>query len=447
MVRELAREYGAMLVELDCTRLAVQPPRARVELVDEAAAVLRLYDAWLAIDRVEVLGDALPALEALAKLTDRVATVFFTIGRTILPGTHPLGARALRHLELEAPEPTRLILWQNALTEEQVSQPTTEDIGMVAAKFDLNAGQILNAARHVALRVSDEASSPGFEELDSSAFEQQRGNLSEVASVRVGRGTLDDLVLPETEKASIREIIRAARYRTQLLHGWRFKERFNYGTGIVALFSGEPGTGKTFAAEVVAAALDLELFQIAVPQVVSKWVGETEKQISRIFKEAKSSRAVLLFDEADSLFGSRTEVKTASDRYANMATNHLLQAIESYEGVVILTTNLEENMDAAAERRILFRIRFPFPGEEERAELWQRMLPKGAPLADDIDFADLGELFELSGGHIKNAIIRAGYDALERGVPLDMESLLAAAEREARMSGRLVRRGGVEFFR
>ena len=442
-VHEMARSFGALLIEVDGSRLAMSIPQAQLQIIDELAAAVQLYDAWLVIDRIEALG--LSTLDLLAKLTSRVMTVIYVISQNQLPASHPLGALALRHFDLEAPEITRQYLWKQQLEEAQVTLPSAEDLHMIAAKFDLNAGQIQNAARLVSLRSAPADQAPPFDALDASAFEQQRGRLGEVAQFRKGRGNIDDLILPESEKEGIREIIRAANYRSHLLHSWRFKERFNYGTGIVALFSGEPGTGKTFAAEVIAGSLGLDLYQIAAQQVVSKWVGETEKQIERIFEEAKVSRAVLLFDEADSFLGSRTEVKTASDRYANMATNQLLQAIEAYEGIVLLTTNLEENLDAAAERRILFKIRFPFPEKEERAALWQMMLPKGAPLGDDIDYEELGELFELSGGHIKNAIIRAGYDAIERGTPLNMDTLMTAAERESTMTGRLVRRG--EFFR
>ncbi|MDX9719872.1 MAG: ATP-binding protein [Myxococcota bacterium] len=439
-IRQLARDFGALLVEFDASRLAVYPLQMQLQIIDEAAAVLRLYDAWLAIDRVEALEGNGPSLEALAKLTEKVPTAVFFTTRSTLPATHPLAVCALCHVDVSAPEETRQVLWRHELAEEGIVLPADEDLRMLASKFDFSAGLISNAARLVGLRSTRQGASPDFAELDASGYQQQRGNLGDVAKMRRGRGRLDDLVLPESEKVGIREIIRAATYRTKLLHGWGFKERFTYGTGIVALFSGEPGTGKSFAAEVIAGALGLDLFQVAAQQVVSKWVGETEKQIERIFEEAKASRAVLLFDEADSLLGARTEVKTASDRYANMATNQLLQAIEAYEGVVILTTNLEENLDSAAERRILFRIRFPFPGKEERTELWRRMLPKKAPKSDDIDFEELGEYYELSGGHIKNAIIRAGYEALERGTSLDMEALAEAAEREATTTGRLVRR-------
>ncbi len=438
-VRELAYEFGALLVELDASRLLAHPLQIQLQLIDEIVALMRLYDAWLTIDRVEALAELPPSLEALAGLTDRVTAAVFVVSRHRLPAIHPLGVRALCHVEIEAPETARQVIWRQQLANEGVLPPADEDLRMLASKFDLSAGLITNAARLVGLHVAHRGVSPDFQELDTSAYHQQRGDLGNLATLRRGRGHLDDLVLPESEKVGIREIIRAATYRTRLLHGWGFKERFTYGTGIIALFSGEPGTGKSFAAEVIAGALGLDLFQIAAQQVVSKWVGETEKQIERIFEEAKATRAVLLFDEADSLLGSRTEVKNASDRYANMATNQLLQAIEAHEGVIILTTNLEENLDAAAERRILFRIRFPFPEKEERAELWRRMLPKGAPLSKDIDFEELGEYFELSGGHIKNAIIRAGYEALERGSSLDMEALMAAAEREATTTGRLVR--------
>ncbi len=193
------------------------------------------------------------------------------------------------------------------------------------------------------------------------------------------------------------------------MRSWGFERKLAYGRSVSALFSGPPGTGKTMVATLIAKKLGLELFRVDLSRVVSKWVGETEKNLGRAFDEAKRSQAILLFDEADSLFAKRTEVKSANDRYANLEVNYLLQRLEAYDGVVLLTTNAQSTIDDAFKRRLRFRVEFPMPDAEERARLWRSMLPSGAPVDIDINFDQLARRFEMAGGYIKNAVIRAAY--------------------------------------
>jgi SpoVK/Ycf46/Vps4 family AAA+-type ATPase len=205
------------------------------------------------------------------------------------------------------------------------------------------------------------------------------------------------------------------------------------------MFDGEPGTGKTLSAEVIAAELGLSLMRVNVANVVSKYIGETEKNLTRVFAEARGAQSILLFDEADSLFSKRVEVKQANDRFANMEVNVLLQLIERYDGLVLLTTNLKTSLDNALERRLSFKINFPFPDATMRATIWRSMLPSSAPMADDIDFEALAQSFELSGGSIKNAVLRAAYRAAATHVPLDMDLFEEAAKRECQAAGKLFR--------
>jgi len=439
LVKSLAGLIQCPVVNVDASLLAGLPAHEVARTLRRLYTAANVYGAWLEFDHFDAIEPNSPLVHGLPRALEEWPVVTFLVSRLPLAPSHGLTHRISRQVALEVPqESQRRALWHGFVAREYDARPNRQAIQLLAGRFQMSPAQIRNAVRTVAR--TQGGAEPSFQMLESAAYEQMRGDLRDLATVRTPTAKRKDLVLPEEETAQVDEIVRAASHRTELLHGWNFKQRYSYGTGVICLFSGEPGTGKTFCAEVIAGELGLDLYQIAVPQVVSKWVGETEKQISRIFTEAQSSKALLLFDEADSLFGSRTEVKTASDRYANMATNYLLQAIEAHEGIVVLTTNLEENLDSAAERRILFRVRFPVPDEAMRVSLWRSLIPAGAPLADDVDFEQLGADFELSGGYIKNAIIRAAYDALHRGGTLDMATLLKAGDRQARMTGQLVRR-------
>jgi len=206
------------------------------------------------------------------------------------------------------------------------------------------------------------------------------------------------------------------------------------------LFDGPPGTGKTFTAEILATELRLPLYRVHIPNVVSKWVGETERNIAEIFVRARAARAMLLFDEADSLFGRRSaNASSANDRYANMEVNLLLQEIERYDGITVLTTNLFGNLDEALQRRIQFRVTFPFPEPEERGNIWKMLTPPEAPLDDSVNFAQLGKEFELAGGHIKNALLRAAYRARAEGDAIAQQHLIDAAVAECQAQGKIVR--------
>lgn len=285
-----------------------------------------------------------------------------------------------------------------------------------------------------------------YEMLRAACHGQIRASLDQYAVTRRVKLTLDDLILPAEAKEDIDELFTAARYRRHVLHNWGFDTKVTTGKGIVALFSGDPGTGKTLCATILANELDLQLYQISIPRVVSKWIGETEKNIEKIFQTARANHGILLFDEADSLFASRTKVDSSVDRYSNMATNMLLQEIEAFEGIVILTTNLERNIDKAFQRRIGFKIHFPFPEPEMRAKIWSTLVPAICPMDDDVDWDDLGDRFELSGGHIKNAMLRAAYQAAaDEGGTLAMRHIEFAARQECKNAGKVFR-ARTDFF-
>jgi AAA+ superfamily predicted ATPase len=250
--------------------------------------------------------------------------------------------------------------------------------------------------------------------------------------------TWDDLVLPERRKKQLEDILTRAKFRSVVHRDWGFGAKLSRGKGLNVLFAGESGTGKSMAAEVLAGALELEMFQIDLSTVVSKYIGETEKNLGSIFQEAENGASLLFFDEADALFGKRTEVKDAHDRYANIEVNYLLQRIEQYEGVVILATNLQKNLDDAFLRRMQEVVEFPFPNEESREQIWRRHFPKGAPVEDDIDFALLARQFKLTGADIKNVVLHGAFQAAETKTKISMRHLIEGVKAELLKKGKLV---------
>ncbi|OIP40893.1 MAG: hypothetical protein AUK47_07440 [Deltaproteobacteria bacterium CG2_30_63_29] len=438
LARAIASELGLPLLEVDSALLQSLPQHLAASSVEELFSSASFLGALLCFESVDLLASGGAAQSRLRRASEEFSIPVILIGEAELAESSGLVWRSQIEARLAAPEvDEREAIWKRVLEHRKV----TSDVepGLLANQFSLTGAQIVNATEDAHLR----SAAPLTQDLltESSSY-QLRADLSQFAKPRSTKLTLDDLVLPPSEKDSIKEIVAACGQRAKVLHHLGFRKRLDYGTGIVSLFSGDPGTGKTLAARIIAEAVNMSLYQIAIPSIVSKWIGETERNISQIFQRARASQAILLFDEADSLLATRTEVKDATDRYANMSTNQLLQEIEAYEGIIILTTNFEQNLDSAAERRILFRVHFPYPGVEERAELWSRLLPEEArPKDSPIDFESLAEYYELSGGHIKNAILRAAYSAMDQGSAIDTDMLAAAAEKECRAIGKLVRRG------
>lgn len=318
------------------------------------------------------------------------------------------------------------------------------DLALLAEKYEFSGGTIRNSVAVAMNRALSEASlhhTPllvTMQILDESAHTQIRNRIKKLADKTLTTLLLDDLILPRKIKDKIKSLIASVRNRRTIFEEWGFGEKITKGRGICALFRGDSGTGKTLAAEIIANELGMTLYRVRIPAIMSKYVGETEKNLEKCFREAAASGALLLFDEADSIFSKRTEVKDANDRYSNMEVNLLLQEVERFEGVVILTTNLDAAIDDAFERRLNHKIDFPFPDARDRARIWKQLLPEGAPHADDIDFEALGHDLELAGGNIKNSVLRAAYCAAERKIPIDLELLEAAGLQEYREMGKLV---------
>jgi hypothetical protein len=320
------------------------------------------------------------------------------------------------------------------------------DVGEVAVKFRLSLTQIEHAAAIARARARARgADVPDARDLDGGARGASRHGLAGLASRVDGEAGWDGLVVPERALRSLRTISAFLRNRDSVLAEWGDGGAPSSAAGMSVLFAGESGTGKTLAAQVVARELGLDLFRIDLATVVSKYIGETEKNLDRIFAAAEGSNAVLLFDEADALFGKRSEVRDAHDRYANVEVAYLLQRIEGYAGVVILTTNLRQNIDEGFLRRLDLVVDFPFPEVGDRERLWTRLLPAHAAL-EQIDVPFLAARFKLSGGSIRNAALAGALLAADEGRALGMEQLVRAVALEYDKLGRLTLESDFERF-
>jgi hypothetical protein len=313
----------------------------------------------------------------------------------------------------------------------EISKPTSDEqralwknlgangeIESLVSQFDLGADEIRAATAQSKL--------PNF--FWEACRIQARPRLDDLAQRIETRADWNDLVLPATQLELLREISAHVRQRTKVYSDWNFAEKSTRGLGISALFSGASGTGKTMAAEVLANELRLDLYKIDLSQVVSKYIGETEKNLRRVFDAAETGGAILFFDEADALFGKRTEVKDSHDRYANIEVSYLLQRMEAYRGLAILTTNMKNAIDPAFLRRIRFVVQFPFPDAHDRKEIWRRMFPKQTPV-EKLDFARLAKL-QVSGGNIRNIALNAAFLAAAADEPVRMNHLLRASRAE-----------------
>ncbi|MGB9370102.1 MAG: ATP-binding protein, partial [Xanthobacteraceae bacterium] len=273
-------------------------------------------------------------------------------------------------------------------------------------------------------------------DLYAGARIQSGEGLATLARKIIPRHAWTDLVLPADQAAQLREICDQARLRHVVYGDWGFDRKLSTGKGLNVLFTGPPGTGKTMAADVIAGELRLDLYQIDLSQVVSKYIGETEKNLERIFAAAENSNAVLFFDEADALFGKRSDVKDAHDRFANIEIGYLLQRMEQHEGVVLLATNLRQNFDEAFVRRLHSIVEFPFPDENFRLRIWQAVFPREAPLAAEVDMPFLAREVKMAGGGIKNIALTAAFYAAADKRAITMEHIVRAVRREHAKVGR-----------
>jgi hypothetical protein len=386
---------------------------------DERVELARLCGReWLLARGIVVVdADSARSGERIAALAGELRAPFVVCGR------EPIPALAARAPAFEVPSPTRderLAIWRDVLG--QRGSELNGALTRAAAQFDLGRGAMrMAAARAGGGDLGDDA-------LWDACRVASRPRMDGLAQRIDAVAGWDDLVLPEQPRAVLRVIAAQVRQRHRVYEEWGFAARSARGLGITALFVGESGTGKTMAAEVLAHELRLDLFRIDLASVVSKYIGETERNLRQLFDAAEGSGAILLFDEADALFGRRSEVRDSHDRYANVEVSYLLQRMEAYRGLAILTTNMKQALDPAFLRRIRFIVRFPFPDAGLRAAIWRGIFPGRTPTGE-LDFEQLAQL-NVSGGYIRNIALGGAFLAADGEAPVSMHHLAAAARAE-----------------
>jgi len=333
----------------------------------------------------------------------------------------------------------RKTIWQSTLAEASI-KVNTSDIEELANQFQFTRGQIEDAVRQLTYLniVENNSSTEVRRELVYRACrEQNSSKLGELAKKITPVYTWDDIIISAERLAQLKEMCDQVRLHHAVLETWGFGKKLQRGQGLSALYSGPSGTGKSMAAEIIASDLGLDLYKVDLSSIVSKYIGETEKNLSHVFDEAEQSNSILFFDEADALFGKRTEVKDSHDRYANIEVNYLLQRIEEYSGIAILATNMRGHLDGAFTRRLRISIDFPFPESKHREQIWKKVFPAEAPLSKDINLMFLAERFKLSGGNIKNAALTGAFAAAKEKQQITMKHIIFGIKREFQKIGKL----------
>lgn len=439
-IKTLAQKVGKPVVFAGSSNLFKDDGRLDTVNFLKTVREALMHDAFLCLTDFQ---DLLPAegrleetvQELLWEIDSRIETVFVTSRERWQLSKKD---SSYRWIDLEIGLPDRMersVVWKSMVGSDVPGDGIAPH--ELANKFHFTPGQIASAlveARQTAKWQGEERLTR--EILIKACYRQISHSLNKKASLVLGSYVETDLVLPPEQKIQLRNACNHVQYRHIVFEQWGFEEKLSYGKGISMLFGGPPGTGKTMAAQVVAGELGLEMYKIDLSQVVSKYIGETEKNLKEVFDEAEKSNAILFFDECDALMGRRTEVKDSHDRYANIETSFLLQKVEEYEGVSILATNFMTNIDTAFLRRINYVLHFPFPDAHSREQIWRGIFPEQAPLAADIDFVYLAKQFEMAGGNIKNIAVNASFLAAASATEISMRHILLALKSELTKQGK-----------
>ncbi len=438
LLAALARCAGRALGLVDATQLSQEPARFAIDL---SLALRRAHLAGLFPVICSLEDVTFEGRDTLTITRDVCAAHPGPIGFVAPPHTNapfPAG-----HLAIDLPtlsETERVAVWQRALAETGL---WLRDEAGLAARYRIGPGIIYKAVASL-IAAQHGTQKPADDRIDAYLRQAREVRLADYAR-RVDRlASWSDLVLPPDIMDSVRELIGRVKHRKTVFETWGMSRTMATSRGLTALFQGQPGTGKTLVAGAIARELGLDLYQVDLSKVMSKWIGETERNLSKIFDAAEDGQIILLFDEADSLFAKRTEVRSSNDRYANLEVNYLLQRLDAFEGIAILTTNSGGSIDPAFKRRLSFRLSFPFPDEETRAELWRAHLPRELPRATELTFDMLARKYQLSGGYIRNACLRAAFLAAQEETPLHQHHLERAVALEFSEMGKLTTSGAID---
>ncbi|TET13156.1 MAG: ATP-binding protein [Dehalococcoidia bacterium] len=437
----LCHACGLPLLMVDLANLLADdsPADARIALALREA---KLQGTALCWDRFDLLltDDAglRASLETLIQGIRDFSGPVLTTGEAAWQPGDALKGKSFSRIEFDLPSyATRRRLWESYLNGHgpTASEADLED---VAGKFRFTPAQIRDAAataRNQAMCQGDEEISAS--DLHAACRVTSNHRLSTLARRIQPKAAWEDIVLPRDQRTQLREIANYVKYRHIVFADWNFEQKISLGKGLNILFAGPSGTGKTMASEIIANELGLDLYKIDLSTVISKYIGETEKNLDRIFTEARNSNSILFFDEADAVFGKRSEVRDSHDRYANIEVAYLLQKMEEYDGIVILATNLRKNLDEGFARRMHFSVEFSLPEEPDRLHIWQGIFPSEAPLAGSLDLNFMARQFKVTGGNIKNIALGAAFLAAGDGATIKMEHLIRATKREYQKIGRL----------
>ncbi len=430
----ICRELGAPLLVVDSRALTKGDPQETLRIIIREAC---LQNSSLYLEGFDALleKEAGVDITALFQELDLIQNWVFLAGE--LPYTPSGILKNHSFIEMAFPIPSftfRKKLWE-ALLKEKVPDI---DIDALAGKFNFSGGQIKDAistARNFAIVRNPADNKMTLDDLYRGCKAQSNKNLSSFARSISPRYSWNDIVLPKDLKEHLKEVSGYIKHRGKVYTDWGFDAKLSLGKGLNVLFSGPSGAGKTMAAEVIAKEAGLDIYKIDLSTVVSKYIGETEKILNKIFLEAETSNAILFFDEADALFGKRSEVKDSHDRYANIEINYLLQKMEEHDGIAILASNFKSNIDEAFLRRMHFIMEFPFPDENIRKKIWENIFPKDTPLNEDVDYSFLST-FKITGGNIKNIALSAAFLAAGDSGKVKMEHIIRATKREFQKMGK-----------
>ena len=439
-LRHLSADLGRPVLSVDLGALCACGEAERLLALDRIALEIRLTNCFLHLHGWPMGEDETPH-RVLVQAAELSPLLFLSTRRSLALSGHGLPPTASFPLD-ELTLSQRQTLWSARLG--QSPSPDGPDPALCAARYRLTPGEVERVcaeALEAAREQGRDAVSDG--DLCRCVYRGGAARLEELATRVPPAFGWDDLILPPEQKDMLHLARERLRLRALVDDGWGFARKFAYGRGLSLMFCGPPGTGKTMAAQVLAREVGLELFRVDMSRLSSKYIGESEKNISRIFEAAQDSNAILFFDEADALFARRTDVQNSNDRYANAEVSFLLQKMEEYEGMCILSTNLAKNFDAAFFRRLTFVVRFQTPDADQRLALWRSAFPHRAPLDEHLDLKYFADTLELSGSSIKSIAYHAAYLAAAQGLPISRQHLTQALRLESSKTGQLFLPEGV----